>query len=90
MSDLLQDVAPSLFDAPPPASDLHAKEFVRWCCSFGSGFRNSPDMTNLRYWASKHEMEILNYNDILNAARHLFLKRVERAVREAERTEKSS
>jgi len=90
MSDLLQDAPPSLFDAPPPASDLQAKEFVRWCCSFGSGFRNSPDVTNLRYWARKNEMDIPNLNDILDAARLLYLKRVERAVRDAERAEQSS
>src|SRR5579862_5912479 len=53
-----QEVGPSLFDAPPPESYVQAKDFVRWCCSFGADFRNSPDITNLRYWAQKNNVKI--------------------------------
>jgi hypothetical protein len=93
MSDLSQsqDLSPSLFDAPPPLSYLHAKDFVRWCCSFGSSFRNSPDITNLRYWAQKNKIKIKERDeaDILDTARPLFMKRVEQAVRKAERAERT-
>jgi hypothetical protein len=87
MRDLSQDSPGSLFDAPPPASYLHAKEFVRWCCSFGSNFRNSPDLTNLRYWAQKNKIRLKDRDEaeILDAARPLFLKRVEQDVRKSER-----
>jgi hypothetical protein len=86
-----QDISPSLFDAPPPVSYLHAKDFVRWCCSFGSEFRNSPDVTNLRYWAYKNKIKIKERDEaeILDSARSLFLKRVEQAVRRAERAERT-
>jgi len=85
MRDLSQE-APSLFDAPPSPSYLHAKEFVRWCCSFGTEFRNSPDITNLRYWAQKNKLKIKDReeSDILNAARAAYLKKVEQSVRKAE------
>jgi hypothetical protein len=84
-----QDTAPSLFDAPPAQSYLDAKEFVKWCCSFGGEFRNSPDVTNLRFWALKNKMKIKDQDEqeILATARPLFLKRIEQAVRKAERAE---
>jgi hypothetical protein len=86
-----QDIAPSLFDAPPPTSYLHAKDFVRWCCSFGTDFRNSPDVANLRFWALKNKIKIKERDEteIIDTARSLFLKRVEQAVRKAERAERS-
>ena len=85
MRDLSQD-APSLFDAPPSTSYLQAKEFVRWCCSFGSDFRNSPDITNLRYWTQKNKVQIKNGDEaeILEAARTVFLKRIEQMTRRAQ------
>ena len=91
MRDLFQDSPASLFDAPPPASYLHAKEFVRWCCSFGPAFRNSPDVTNLRFWAVKNNMYIstADEREILETAQPMFLKRVGDAVRRAERAERS-
>ncbi len=89
----LQQQTPSLFDfspapsGPEPAGELKeekgpdrlAKEFVRWCCSFGPEFRNSPDVTNLRYWAHKNKLKIKEREEaqILDSARQLFLKRVE-------------
>ncbi|PYS39280.1 MAG: hypothetical protein DMG14_14585 [Acidobacteria bacterium] len=91
MRDLSHDAPLSLFDAPPPATYLHAKEFVRWCCSFGPGFRNSPDLTNLRYWAHKNKTKISerDQTEILDAARPLFLRRIEQAIRKSERAEKN-
>ena len=79
MRDLFQD-APSLFDAPPSPCYSYAKDFVRWCCSFGPDFRNSPDITNLRYWAEKTKTEISRRDEIeiLETARPLFLKKIER------------
>jgi len=91
MRDLFQDVPASLFDAPPSAKYLHAKEFVRWCCSFGPDFRNSPDITNLRYWKSKSKIKVNEHEEreVLETARRLFVKRIEQAVRKAERAEKT-
>jgi hypothetical protein len=87
MRDLSQDASPSLFDAPPPPSYLYAKDFVRWCCSFGNDFRNSPDWTNLRYWADKNKIELKegDAQEILETARPLFLKRLEQAVKKFEK-----
>ena len=92
MRELSQDVSPSLFDAPPPANYLHAKDFVRWCCSFGPNFRNSPDVTNLRYWAQKNKIALKGEDEaeILETARPLFLKRIEQAIRKSERAEKAT
>jgi hypothetical protein len=78
---------PSLFDAPPPQTYMQAKDFVKWCCSFGPEFRNSPDASNLRYWAHKNKINLLNERDILDSAREIYLKRIEQRVREAERAE---
>ena len=91
MRDLFQDAPASLFDAPPSSSYLHAKDFVRWCCSFGPDFRNSPDITNLRYWAQKHKVRMVDREEreILETARPLFLKRIEQAVRQAQKIEKT-
>ena len=90
MRDLSQD-APSLFDAPPSPSYLHAREFVRWCCSFGTDFRNSPDIANLRYWAHKSKTKIKDRDEaeVLETARSLFLKRLEQLMRKAEKAEKT-
>jgi hypothetical protein len=80
---------PSLFDAPPPHSYTQAKDFVKWCCSFGPEFRNSPDASNLRYWAHKNKIKIdlPEERDILDSAREIYLKRIEQHVREAGRAE---
>jgi len=91
MRDLSQEPSPSLFDAPPPVSYVHAKDFVKWCFSFGTAFRNSPDVTNLRYWAHKNKVKIRDRDEaeILDTARSLFLKRIEQAVRKSELAEKT-
>jgi hypothetical protein len=89
MREVSQDAYPSLFDAPPPESYVQAREFVRWCCSFGTEFRNSPDVANLRFWAQKNKIKIKPYDEveILDTARPLFFRRIEQAVRKFERTE---
>ena len=91
MRELTQEISPSLFDAPPPASYLQAKDFVRWCCSFGADFRNSPDVTNLRFWAKKANVTIhkSEEEEVLSTARSLFLRRVEQSVRKFERAEQT-
>lgn len=62
-----------------------ARDFVRWCCSFGNDFRNSPDITNLRVWMRNGEMNASSEEEeILAEARRLFLKKVEQAVRKAD------
>jgi hypothetical protein len=85
MRELSQDT-PTLFDPPPPAAISHAKDFVRWCCSFGTEFRNSPDVANLRYWANKNKVKIKQRDEaeILEAARAAFLKRIEQLMRKSE------
>jgi hypothetical protein len=84
-----QDVSeplPSLFDEPVPITVSYAKDFVKWCWSFGDGFRNSPDISNFRYWAQKNKLSILDREemDVLNSARALFLKRIGQRTRKAE------
>ena len=85
MRELSQDT-PTLFDAPPPPTVSQAKEFVRWCCSFGNDFRNSPDIANLRYWARIKKVKIKERDEaeILQAARTAFLKRIEQLMRKSE------
>ena len=91
---------PSLFDALPPIAvsgvaeelpdekgpERAARDFVRWCFSFGETFRNSPDLINLRYWAQRTKTKLKDSEDqdILSVARPLFFKRVEQITRKAE------
>ena len=85
MRELSQDT-PTLFDPPPPASVSQAKEFVRWCFSFGNDFRNSPDIGNLRYWARMKKVKIKERDEaeVLQAARIGFLKRIEQLMRKSD------
>ena len=85
MRELSQDT-PTLFDPPPPPAVSAAKDFVTWCCSFGTNFRNSPDLANLRYWAQKNKVKIKEPEEskILEAARAAFLKRIEQLTRKSE------
>jgi hypothetical protein len=71
---------------PEKSTDANAREFVRWCWSFGSDFHNSPDITNLRSWLRKGRLSpsASEEEEILVEARRLFLKRVEQAVRKAD------
>jgi hypothetical protein len=85
MHELSEDT-PTLFDAPPPTTVAQAKDFVRWCCSFGTNFRNSPDIANLRSWAQKNNVKIKERDEaeILQAAQAAFLKRIEQLMRKSE------
>ena len=90
----------TLFDAPltpevpsvlTPAwnekgTEKLAKDFVRWCFSFGGDFRNSPDITNLRYWAQKvkSKFDETEESAILEAARALFFKRIDQLTRKTD------
>jgi hypothetical protein len=66
--------------------DALARGFVRWCWSFGGDFRNSPDITNFRFWLRKAKVtpSPAEEEQILEEARRLFLKKVEQAVRKAD------
>jgi hypothetical protein len=72
--------------SPEKASDAMARDFVRWCWSFGNDFHNSPDITNLRSWLQKGHLSPSGSEEgeILVEARRLFLKRVEQAVRKVD------
>jgi hypothetical protein len=63
-----------------------ARDFIRWCWSFGTDFHNSPDITNLRSWLKKESLSPSpsEEQEILVEARRLYLKKVEQAVRKAD------
>ena len=92
MRDLFSEPLP-LLEAPPPLRDEKrseklSREFVRWCCSFGTDFRNSPDITNLRFWLQKTKLRIKEEEEleILGSARQAFLKQIEQHMRKSEVT----
>jgi hypothetical protein len=68
------------------STDVLARDFVRWCWSFGTDFHNSPDITNLRSWLRKGRLNPSpsEEDEILVEARRIFLKKVEQAVRKAD------
>jgi len=72
--------------SPEKSTDVMGRDFVRWCWSFGNDFHNSPDITNLRSWLQKEQLNpsASEEEEILVEARRLFLKRVEQAVRKAD------
>jgi len=72
--------------SPEKSTDVMARDFIRWCWSFGSDFHNSPDITNLRSWLRKGQLEpsASEEEEILVESRRLYLKRVEQAVRKAD------
>jgi hypothetical protein len=96
MRDLFSDqlplpTVPSAISAPAREQKQPgkvAKEFVRWCCSFGPAFRNSPDISNLRFWMHKTRLKLKDREEyeVLEAARVEFVKRVEQLVRKSEPT----
>ena len=77
---------PEKLDHQEKNSDRIARDFVRWCWSFGNDFRNSPDITNFRSWQHKTNVKLsaVEEDEILVEARRLFLKKVEQAVRKAD------
>jgi hypothetical protein len=72
--------------SPEKSTDVMARDFIQWCWSFGSDFHNSPDITNLRSWLRKGQLDpsASEEDEILVEARRLYLKRVEQAVRKAD------
>src|SRR5437899_1691721 len=100
MRNLATNNTPSLFPtepmptAPPAIEETEreeakprelAREFVRWCCSFGRDFHNSPDAANLRYWLHKtgitpSDIPDIDEDELLHEARRLFLKRIEQSL----------
>jgi hypothetical protein len=84
--ELLTDASVENVVENEKSSAAIARDFVRWCCSFGNDFRNSPDITNLRVWMRQGSMDPSSSEEeeILAEARRLFLKRVEQAVRKAD------
>ena len=89
---------PSLFDSVEPSlkvdlsvpatSSQLARNFVRWCCSFGEEFRNSPDEGNLRVWARGEDFRYKSTQEkqILKSARELYLKRIVSSMRKSKST----
>ena len=92
---------PSLFDsqpavAPPAVAegpareerryDQLAKDFIRWCFSFGSDFRNSPDVINLRVWCQKTKLKVrdVEEGELIAEARRLYIKRIEQMTKKSE------
>ena len=63
-----------------------AKDFIRWCFSFGSDFRNSPDIINLRIWSQKLKLRFENAeeSEVITEARRLYLKRLDQMAKKAE------
>ena len=67
-------------------SENLAKDFVKWCFSFGAAYRNSPDIINLRTWLGKTNMKLKDAeeNDVLIEARRLYLKRVDQMMKKTD------
>lgn len=65
-----------------------AREFVKWCCGFGSDFRNSPDRTNLQFWAQKTRIKLKDAerDEVLAESRRLFGKKMEQLTRKTDAT----
>jgi hypothetical protein len=95
MRDLFSDLPPITSLRPPvPESrvsderrlDKLAKDFVRWCCSFGDSFRNSPDIANLRFWLPKAKFKLRNGEEfeVLEAARSAYLKHIDQLMKKSE------
>ena len=75
---------PEVMKAETPVGN-QAREFVRWCCSLGDDFRNSPDAINFQSWIKKTKTKVSKdeETEILTEARRLYLKKVEQHVRRA-------
>jgi hypothetical protein len=93
----LFEQTPSALDVPPLATATNepsgdekraarlARDFVRWCYSFGAEFRNSPDIANLRYWVQKSKLKIKEREEaeVLEIARPIFFKRLEQVTQKS-------
>ena len=80
----LELFTPEVIASETPAGTI-AVEFVRWCCSHGDNFRNSPDATNLQFWLRKTEIQLAKSDEgiVLAESRHLLMKRIEQHVRKS-------
>jgi len=80
----LELFTPEVIASETPAGSI-AVEFVRWCCSHGDDFRNSPDATNLQFWLSKTNTRLSKVDEgyVLTESRHLLMKRIEQHVRKS-------
>ena len=69
---------PKSEDSRPITSIQFARNFVKWCCSFGEEFRNSPDEGNLRSWAGNEDFPYKSTQEkqILQFAQEIYLKRI--------------
>ena len=93
--------SPSLFDAAAAAplnvaieepvreekrSEKLAKEFIRWCFSFGRDFRNSPDLINLRSWSHMLKIKLKDHeeSEMMIESRRLYLKRIEQLMKKSD------
>ena len=78
----LVEPSPKVDASRPTTSSQLARNFVRWCCSFGGEFRNSPDDGNLRFWAGNAGVRYkpTQETQILKSARELYLKRIVRSM----------
>ena len=90
-SSLLNPADAPAADSQPTAreekrSEKLAKDFVRWCFSFGSDFRNSPDLVNLRAWASKTNLKLKESEEyeVVLEARKIHVKRLEQMMKKAD------
>jgi len=83
----LELFTPEVIASETPAGSI-AVEFVRWCCSHGDNFRNSPDATNFQYWLRKTNTTISKSDeaDVLAESRRLLMKRIEQQVRKSAST----
>src|ERR1044071_16610 len=83
-------VPPDTAVAQPPREEKRAeklaREFIRWCFSFGRDFRNSPDLINVRIWAQKTRLKLKDSeeNELLIEARRLYLKRIEQMMKKTD------
>ena len=80
----LELFTPEVIASETPLGSI-AVEFVRWCCSHGEDFRNSPDATNLHFWLRKTNSTLSNSDEghVLAESRKLLLKRIEQHVRKS-------
>jgi len=80
----LELFTPEVIASETPTGSI-AVEFVRWCCSHGDSFRNSPDATNLQYWLRKTQTLLAKEDEggVLAESRHLLMKRIEQHVRKS-------
>ena len=83
-------IPPSVISDAPVHEDKHsdrlARDFVKWCFSFGSDFRNSPDLINLRTWSQKVKIKLdaSEQNEVLTEARRLYLKRIDQMMKRSD------